>query len=331
MKTFTAGKNDAGKRLDRFILQVTHGLPSSLLYKWFRKKRVKVNGKRGEAAYRLFEGDVIDLYIADEFFEPTPEDEAFLKVAGDVKVLYEDAHILLADKPVGLLTHSDERESVHTLIANIQAYLYKKGEWDPAAEHVFAPALCNRIDRNTGGIVIAAKTAESLRILNEKIKAHELEKKYLCVVLGRLQDPSGELKRYLLKDEEKNKVAVFRTPHPGAKEAVTRYRVLAYENDLSLLEVALLTGRTHQIRATFADLGHPLLGDGKYGVNRVNLAHGMTTQALYSYQLTFAFRSDAGVLNHLKGRTVTVSDVPFVSQYFKKEKVPVQRGVTASE
>lgn len=317
MKTFTVGKNDAEKRLDAFVLRVTHHLPASLLYKWFRKKRIKVNGKRAEANYRIQEGDVIDLYITDEFFETTPVEMAYTRVSGEVTVLYEDEHILLADKPVGLLSHGDERESVQTLIAQIQAYLYRKGEWDPKLEHGFAPALCNRIDRNTGGIVIAAKTAEALRIINEKIKAHELKKKYLCVVLGRLKEPSGELVRYLIKDEQKNQVSVFRQPRSGAKEAVTRYRVLDYREGLSLLEVELLTGRTHQIRATFADLGHPLLGDGKYGVNQKNLFYGMTTQALYSYQLTFAFKEDAGALNGLNGKTFTVSDVPFVKKYFK--------------
>ncbi|MBO4953684.1 MAG: RluA family pseudouridine synthase [Clostridia bacterium] len=317
MKTFTVGKNDAGKRLDQFILRVTGNLPSSLLYKSFRKKRFKVNGKRiTDGAYRLSEGDFLELYISDEFFENVVEEEAFLKVSGAVNVLYEDEHILLADKPIGLLSHSDDKEWIHTLIAHVQSYLYKKGEWNPKDENGFAPALCNRIDRNTGGIVIAAKTAEALRILNDKIKNHELKKKYLCVVLGKLEKPSGEIINYLLKDEKKNMVTVYQKPHAGAKEAVTRYRVLEYKDGLSLLEVELLTGRTHQIRATFADLGHPLLGDGKYGINQVNLKHGMTTQALYSYQLTFAFKTDAGVLNHLNGKTVTVENVPFVEKYF---------------
>ncbi len=317
MKTFTVGKNDAGKRLDQFILRVTGNLPSSLLYKSFRKKRFKVNGKRiTDGAYRLSEGDFLELYISDEFFVNVVEEEAFLKVSGAVNVLYEDEHILLADKPIGLLSHSDDKEWIHTLIAHIQSYLYKKGEWNPKDENGFAPALCNRIDRNTGGIVIAAKTAEALRILNDKIKNHELKKKYLCVVLGKLEKPSGEIINYLLKDEKKNMVTVYQKPHAGAKEAVTRYRVLEHKDGLSLLEVELLTGRTHQIRATFADLGHPLLGDGKYGINQVNLKHGMTTQALYSYQLTFAFKTDAGVLNHLNGKTVTVENVPFVEKYF---------------
>ena len=317
MKSFTVGKNDAGKRLDQFILRVTHNLPHSLLYKLFRKKNFKVNGKRTtDAAYRLQEGDVLDLYLNDEFFENVVEEEAFSKVSGAVNVLYEDEHILLADKPVGLLSHSDDKEWVHTLIAHIQSYLYKKGEWDPKNENGFAPALCNRIDRNTGGIVIAAKTAEALRVLNDKIKNHELKKKYLCAVLGKPEKAEGEVVNYLQKDEKKNMVSVYHKPHAGAKEAVTRYRTLQSKNGLSLMEVELLTGRTHQIRATFADLGHPLLGDGKYGVNQVNLKYGMTTQALYSYQLTFAFKTDAGVLNHLNGKTVMVENVPFAETYF---------------
>ena len=164
MKTFTVGRNDAGKRLDQFILRVTGNLPSSLLYKSFRKKRFKVNGKRvTDGAYRLAEGDFLELYISDEFFDNVVEEEAFLKVSGAVNVLYEDEHILLADKPVGLLSHSDDKEWVRTLIAHIQSYLYKKGEWNPKDENGFAPALCNRIDRNTAGSVMAAKTAEGRR------------------------------------------------------------------------------------------------------------------------------------------------------------------------
>ena len=231
-------------------------------------------------------------------------------------VVYEDEHLLLADKPQGLVVHADETEKVNTLINHIQAYLYQKREWNPRWENAFTPALCNRIDRNTGGIVIAAKDAETLRILNEKIRDRELDKRYLCVTVGRPKQPEGRVECFLLKDEQKKQVSVYHRPVPGGKTAVTDYRVLDTRGELSLLEIGLETGRTHQIRATMADLGCPRLGDGKYGRGDVNRRYGETRQALYAYRLTFDLPTDAGILNYLRGRTFTVENIPFKDKYF---------------
>ena len=317
MKTFTIGKNDAGQRLDRFVGKAVPLLPESLLQKYIRIKRIKVNGRGTRRDTRLAAGDVLQLYINDEFFERPSEDNAYLRIATPrLEIVYEDANILLADKKPGVLCHSAGDWSWDTLIANIQAYLRQKGEWDPRAEAAFAHALCNRIDRNTGGIVIAAKNAEALRILNEKIRAREIEKYYLCAVHGRPRPAEGRLEGYLFKDAVKNQVYVKRTGQPGAKTAVTEYRTLCVRGALSLVECRLLTGRTHQIRAQMADAGWPLLGDGKYGRERVNRAYGEKGQALYSYKLAFAFPTDAGVLNYLRGRVFTVERVPFAEQYF---------------
>lgn len=317
MKEIQIRKNDAGQRLDRFVGKAVPLLPESLLQKYIRLKRIKRNGKAAKRDVRLVEGDVLQLYINDEFFEKPTEHNAWLKIATPrLDIVYEDENILLADKKPGVLCHSAGEWSWDTLISNIQAYLRQTGEWDPKAENAFTPALCNRIDRNTGGIVIAAKNAETLRIINEKIRDREIDKRYLCVTLGRPRPPEGEVSCFLLKDEQKKQVSVYHRPVPGGKTAVTRYRTLETRGELSLLEVQLLTGRTHQIRATMADLGCPLLGDGKYGNGAANRRYGETRQALYSYRLTFDFPTDAGLLEYLRGRSFQVDHVPFRDKYF---------------
>ena len=317
MKEFVIGKNDAGQRLDRFVGKTVPLLPDSLLQKYIRLKRIKLNGKGSKRATRLSEGDCVQLYINDEFFEKPREENSYLKVGKPrVTIVYEDENILLADKKPGVLCHSAGQWDYNTLIANIQAYLAQKGEWHPGEENAFAPALCNRIDRNTGGIVIAAKNAEALRIINEKIKLREIEKYYLCAVHGRPNPSSGTLENYLFKDAVKNRVYVKSKSEPGAKTAVTEYHTLRSKGPLSLVECRLLTGRTHQIRAQMAYAGWPLLGDGKYGSERFNKNYTETGQALYSYKLLFSFPTDAGILNYLRGREFTVDSVDFVEKYF---------------
>ena len=317
MKEITVGKNDAGQRLDRFVSKAVPLLPESLLQKYIRLKRIKLNGKGSKRDVRLSEGDRISLYINDEFFEKPREENSWLKVGTPrLTVVYEDENILLADKKPGVLCHSAGQWDYNTLIANIQAYLSQKGEWNPREENSFAPALCNRIDRNTGGIVIAAKNAESLRIINEKIKLREIEKYYLCAVHGRPNPPSGTLENFLFKDAVKNRVYIKSKSEPGAKTAVTEYRTLRSKGPLSLVECHLLTGRTHQIRAQMAYAGWPLLGDGKYGSERFNKQYDESGQALYSYKLLFSFPTDAGILNYLRGKEFSVTSVDFVEKYF---------------
>ena len=317
MREYYITKNDSGQRLNKFLEKAVPRLSGGMMHKYLRLKRIKVNGKRTEAAYRLIEGDAVQLYLNDEYFDAPQEEQAFRRIAQpQVRIVYEDENILLADKTPGMVVHADEHGDANTLIAHIQAYLFQSGAWDPDDAASFAPALCNRIDRNTGGIVIAAKTAEALRILNDKIKDRELEKRYLCIVHGRPRPPEGLIENYLRRDEKRKQVTLHRTRVPGAKTARTRYRTLATEGRLSLVECELLTGRTHQIRAHMASIGCPLLGDGKYGLNELNRPYGETGQALYAYRLTFRFDGDAGALHYLNGRTFTVSDIPFVRKYF---------------
>jgi 23S rRNA pseudouridine955/2504/2580 synthase len=318
MKELTVGKNDAGQRLDRFVSKSLPLLPSALLQKYIRLKRIKVNGARAQRDQRLQQGDVLQLYINDEFFDQPREENMFLTLfRPTLDIVYEDENLMLLNKRPGLVVHADETEKVNTLINHIQAYLYQNREWNPRWENAFTPALCNRIDRNTGGIVIAAKNAETLRIINEKIRDREIDKRYLCITLGAPKPAEGQIECFLLKDEKKKQVAVYHKPIPGGKTELTRYKTLQRRGELSLVEVELLTGRTHQIRASFADLGCPLLGDGKYGNGEKNKRYGETRQALYSYRLTFDFPTDAGILNYLKGRSFEVESVPFVDKYFK--------------
>ena len=319
MKEITIGKNDAGQRLDRFLAKAVPLLPASLAQKYIRLKRIKRNNARAQRDDRLCEGDVLQLYINDEFFDTPREDNAYLTVAAPkLNIVYEDENLLLVDKRPGIAVHPhDGAEYGKTLIDHIQAYLYAKHEWRPREENAFTPALCNRIDRNTGGIVIAAKTAEALRVMNQKIKDRELDKRYLAIVEGTPKPKSGVLRGYLFKDAVKNRVFVTDAPQKGAKTCETRYEVLESRNGLSLVECELITGRTHQIRAQFAHAGHPLLGDGKYG--KLDKRFDRKYQALYSYKLTFRFTTDAGSLNALNGKTFTVEKVDFVDEYFPKK------------
>ena len=320
MKELTIGINDAGQRLDRFLAKAVPLLPASLAQKYIRLKRIKRNGARAQRDTRLEAGDLLQLYINDEFFDTPREDNAYLTVAAPkLNIVYEDENILLVDKRPGLAVHPhDGAEYGRTLIDQIQAYLYQKHEWRPREENAFTPALCNRIDRNTGGIVIAAKTAEALRVMNQKIKDRELDKRYLAIVEGTPKPREGSLKGYLFKDAVKNRVFVTDTPKPGAKTCQTNYRVLDSRNGLSLVECELITGRTHQIRAQFAHAGHPLLGDGKYG--KLDKRFDRTYQALYSYKLTFLFTTDAGSLSNLNGKSFQVEKVDFVEEYFPAKK-----------
>ena len=319
MRELIIGKNDAGQRLDKFITK-TLDLPMSLLYKSIRLKKIKVNRKRAENNTILCEGDTIQCFLAEEFFEKKVDEHSFESISVKLDIIYEDENIMLLNKRPGVSVHEDEDGSTNTLITHIQAYLYQKGDYRPEDEQSFAPALCNRIDRNTGGIVIAAKNAEALRVMNEKIKRREIDKFYLAAVHGIPKPEGSTIRGYLLKDDKKNIVRVYeKNPPRGAKEIIPKYKVVAKNIDSALIEVELLTGRTHQIRAHMAHIGHPLIGDGKYGVNKNDRAKGYKYQALYSYRLRFSFDTEEStVLDYLNGKEFKIpkKDIYFTKDYF---------------
>lgn len=307
MRILTVKRNDAGQRLDKFLAKAVKGLPQSLMYKYIRTKKIKVNRQRTVQNYFLSEGDEIQLFIRDEFFD-SPESDvgALTRIKPKLDIVYEDENIMLLNKRPGVLVHEDSDAKENTLIMHVKAYLVSTGEYDPDSENSFAPALCNRIDRNTGGIVIAAKNAEALRVMNEKIRENKLRKCYLCLVHGTPKKKSDTMRAYLRKDSGANMVEVRDKSFSGAKEIITAYRVLESRGGESLLEVELITGRTHQIRAHMAHIGHPLVGDGKYGVNRDEKRRGYKYQALYAYKLSFLEDSDDNILSYLVGKTFTV-------------------------
>ena len=318
MKQYTATANDDGVRLSRFVQSVTRDFPTSLLYKSFRNKRVKVNGKKAVPEYRIQAGDLIELYINDEFFPPegakTVQKAAPKKKQNQpkVNVIYEDENIAVLYKPTHLLCHSD-RTGDANLVDAFAAYLEAKGEYDPHAEKRFAPALCNRLDRGTEGLVLAAKSYAALRDLNAIIRDDMMKKEYLTITVG--APPQGRFVAWLQHSEKNNKVRIHARESEGYKQIITEVTVIRQAGPFALCRIGLITGRTHQIRAHLAYLGHPVLGDIKYGNHKMNERTGLKTQALCAQRLTFGRIPEENTLQYLSGRVIKLNDSEIVKTY----------------
>ena len=308
MKEIIIQANDANQRLDKFLSKAFDSMPKSLMYKYIRTKYIKLNSKKCAIDDVLKEGDVLTFYIKDEFFETKYDEYEFMKAPKKLSVIYEDENLIIIDKPEGVLSHPDKTYHFDSMVARVQHYLYDKGEYNPAAENSFSPAMANRLDRNTGGLIIAAKNAQALKELNRLIKERVIKKMYLCICEGTPKKSEGLLTGMLTKDEKKNKVSVKKNSDEG-KEIATKYRVLHSSGKYSLVEIDLLTGRTHQIRAHMASIGTPLAGDTKYGGHPLRVK-GHTGQALYSYKLIFGEIEDSP-LSYLSGKEFRARNIWF--------------------
>jgi 23S rRNA pseudouridine955/2504/2580 synthase len=306
MRAVIAGRSHANKRIDRVVREMFPNMPSGAVHKAFRKKDVKVNGIRVKNDFLISAGDRIEIFVIDEILDGVPLQDNH-KLNRGFTIVYEDMNLLIVNKEQGVQVHPDQKQPDNTLIDSIRRYLSEKGEYDPGDPASFPPSLCHRLDRNTGGLLIAAKNDESRKIILEKMKAGEIRKYYLCLVKGKMKEEQARLRAYLYKDEFKSRVFVNEVKSRGSAEIITGYRLVSYDpdSDISRLEVELVTGRTHQIRAHLAYIGHPIIGDGKYGTNSINRSYNYKYQALWAFKIKFDIKG-AGILDYLKGKQFQV-------------------------
>jgi len=304
MQELTISRKQSGKKIGRILIAYYPSMPENALYKAFRKKDIKANGKRIAEDYIVSEGDIINVYISDDILsgKPLSYDSGLNPY---FSVVYEDENLLVVDKKQGVPVQPDKDRSKNSLVDLVKDYI-KNDNYQKDENSSFVPALCHRIDRNTGGLVIIAKNEKSLKILLEKIKTREIRKFYQCLVRGKMPMKEDTLKAFLFKDEKKSMVFIGDKPSKGTVEIITDYRVMSCRNDISRLEIELITGRTHQIRAHLAHIGHPIVGDGKYGDNNFNRSLNAKYQALWAYKIVFDFKDDAGILNYLNKKELKV-------------------------
>ncbi|KPU27110.1 pseudouridine synthase [Caloranaerobacter sp. TR13] len=308
MKEVIINKNESNQRLDRFLKKYMPKASKGFLYKMLRKKRIKLNGKKANPNDVIKEGDVLSLYLSEDTINKFKEEFKIQNNKVDIDIVYEDENIILINKPKGMLSHSDRVDSKNDVVNALISYLYSKGEYNPNEEKTFIPSICNRLDRNTSGIIIGAKNFTTLQLMNKAIREKKIKKYYKCIVKGKIQKDFN-IKGYMLKDTKKNKAKIFQNYVNGAKKIETGIKVLKNNDKYSLLEIDLITGRTHQIRAHLSYLGHPIIGDIKYGDITTNRffkeEYNLDSQFLHSYKIKFNGLDD--YLAYLNGKSFTAS------------------------
>ncbi len=290
MKEILIDRNEHNQRLDRFLKKYMPNSSLGFLYKMLRKKNIKLNGNKAKPEDIIKEGDIIQLYFSDETIDKFTAKPKEISKAREINIIYEDNNIVLINKPKGMLSHGTGKEHENNVVDNLISYLYEKKEYIPRLEKTFTPSICNRLDRNTSGLIIGAKNFAALKLVNEAIREGHIKKYYKTLVKGKISKEE-ELKGFLIKDEEKNKVQITNKNIEGAKEINTIIKPI-YNNDrYSLIEIDLITGRTHQIRAHLASIGHPVIGDLKYGDISTNKnfkeEFNLTSQYLHAYKIVF--------------------------------------------
>ncbi len=290
MRELKIERNESQQRLDRFLKKYLADATQGFIYKMIRKKNIKVNDKKAVPDMMLEEGDVVQLYLAEDTIEKFRGQRQHSRSRIDLDIVYEDDNIVLINKPVGLLSHGTGEEFQDNVVDALVGYLIDNGDYVPRLEKTFTPSICNRLDRNTSGIIVGAKNYQSLQLVNQAIKEGKVAKFYKTIVRGTIQK-DFEHKAFLTKDEERNKVQISEYDSDGGKEIWTRFKVLKTSRDYTMLEVELITGRTHQIRSHLSSLGYPVIGDRKYGDRRINeefkQEYNLTDQWLHGYRLIF--------------------------------------------
>ena len=311
MKKIQITENDANQRIDKYIKKLLVNAPTNFIYKMFRKKDIKVNGKKVNEKYILKNNDVVEMFLYEDKFKEFTATKDIYNVKKTFKVLYEDNHVLIVYKPAGLLVHEDKNESVNTLTNQVLSYLANKNELDLSRENTFIPGPVHRLDRNTSGIVIFGKTLAALQVLNEMIKQrHCIEKSYLTICKGKVNQ-NRNIKGYIVKLDDQAQVKLVSKDYPGALTMETIVKPVKYNNDYSKVEVTLITGRMHQIRVHLSSIDHPIIGDRKYGdfeLNKfVKKEFGLNHQLLHAYKIRFV--KSFGILAYLQDKEI-VCPVP---------------------
>lgn len=300
MKEILITKEQENQRLDKFLLKYLNTASKSFVYKMLRKKRIKYNNKKAEGNEILKCEDMLQLYLSEETMDKFMEEKEVYEAKRHFGIVYEDDNILLVSKPAGLLTHPEKSTDKETLIDQILYYLYQRGQYNPSKECSFVPAVCNRLDRNTSGLVIAGKNLAAVQEINQAIAQHKVEKFYLCMVKG-IMSQKQQLTAYIMKDEKNNQVSIFQNERTGTKKIITDYEPFKTARKYTLLKIKLITGKSHQIRAHLKEMNHPVVGDRKYGEKAVNdlfkQKYALSNQFLHAYE--FVWKQNEGILSYL--------------------------------